>query len=934
MQKNSATTANESPGRSYDAFVSYRHLPGQKELAIELQERLERYTIRDPTTGKKRRLLVFRDESELPVSEDLSQDIVDALTNSRFLIVIASTTYEESKWCMKEVNEFRAMHNNTNRHIIPVLFEGEPDESVPSVLRQEERDGFAADGTPVTIIEEVEPLAADVRGETPKEQLKKLRKTECMRVAARILGVPYDSLYRRHLRQTIAKVATIAAIAIAVVTVFVVSGLVAQQRIEQERVAKQAKETLRLLEVADAESDPTLAMMVAEKAYDVAPANDSSRDRALNTFRQKTIEAAIDSRRASAHKLMSWDFPTSPLMVLGEYDGGNLVAVTDQATTYLCNVRTGDIVFSQAAREAYFNEDASMCVVSNVRGGKLAATGYNTSTGKALFEYASMPADQAPFYMTIWFDTSQDSIYVLNYALARPNWNTHADEYEGTRRTLVGSVAARIDADYSVTEFPEVPEHVIKAIEGVGVPMLSHFSFYDGYVAYGAYEGQQMEGIAGKLYPSKDGARVYGIDGSHLDVYESMGARINELADASRIFLQFSPNGQYAMSLTDEHEYGTIQNYGALSTRLRICDMAGGGEELVNELLYPKSKPLYLCATDHGMTLVVYMDARGHLVLYDVDSRKTVLDAKITNPEYVESLAVSDGGEFIAIGRSTGSGDALTSRVELVSGATARRFAELDCSNFIEPHDGASIFHIELTDKYLFVSGIMNAFVYPLHSALDEGRLSAGSMTYLGERRSGGNGSNPLLQFLVNDKILFFSTSNYGEHSVRRKNLNSVFDLTAGKAIEINDGLTVASYAYDEESGYLVWQGGNEFHVSRLSDDGVVEDEWVVIPSHAEMNLPSSKPVFDGQYLLLENDSATEVYDVQSQKRVMSLGLTQLAIHGGRIYDVSRACPVATDSYDLTMDGEELSELSLRIRTDSSGNVREFTQSELDRFGL
>lgn len=274
------------------------------------------------------------------------------------------------------------------------------------------------------------------------------------------------------------------------------------------------------------------------------------------------------------------------------------------------------------------------------------------------------------------------------------------------------------------------------------------------------------------------------------------------------------------MSLTDEHEYETIQNYGALGTRLRICDMAGGGEELVNELLYPKSKPQYLCATDHSMSLVVYMDVRGHLVLYDLDGRETVLDAKITDPEHVESLAVSDGGECIAIGRSSGSDSALTSKVELVSGSTGRRLAELDCSDFIEPHDGASIFHIELTDKYLFVSGIMNAFVYPLQSALDEGRLSAGSMTYIGERRSGGNGSNPLPQFLLEDKLLFFSAGSYGEDSVRCKNLMGAYDLTREKTIEVIDDVRAMSYAYDAQSGYCVWQGlasgSGRIHVSRL----------------------------------------------------------------------------------------------------------------------
>ena len=92
----------------YDAFISYRHLAPDKPVAEKLQKLLEAYvppkSARDGQKAKKLRL--FRDETELPTSNDLGGDIRQALEQSRFLVVICSERFEESKWCMQEVAFF------------------------------------------------------------------------------------------------------------------------------------------------------------------------------------------------------------------------------------------------------------------------------------------------------------------------------------------------------------------------------------------------------------------------------------------------------------------------------------------------------------------------------------------------------------------------------------------------------------------------------------------------------------------------------------------------------------------------------------------------------------------------------------------------------------------------------------------------------------
>ncbi len=198
----------------YDAFISYRHTPLDKETAKMVHTGLETYHVPGSVrskTGKKRISRVFRDEEELPIGSDLNDNIRKALSGSEFLIVICTPDTRGSIWVQKEIETFIALHGRHN--ILAVLAKGEPAESFPEMLLEDEN------GKPV------EPLAADIRGETRSMRKKKFR-TELLRLAAPILGCSYDDLRQRHRERKIRRaVAFTACIAVAVAAVGTAFGI-------------------------------------------------------------------------------------------------------------------------------------------------------------------------------------------------------------------------------------------------------------------------------------------------------------------------------------------------------------------------------------------------------------------------------------------------------------------------------------------------------------------------------------------------------------------------------------------------------------------------------------------------------------------------------------------------------------------------------------
>ena len=165
---------------SFEAFISYRHVPQDKKWAIWLHRSLERY--RPPkslqASGIRSRTgRVFRDEDELPASSDLNEVIRDALKRSKHLIVVCSRSTPSSRWVNAEIEYFVEL--GRAKSILVLLIDGEVQDAYPPSLK--------ALG--------LEPLAGDVRPGTrvPRKQ----RQIALLKLLAGIFGCGYDDLFQR-----------------------------------------------------------------------------------------------------------------------------------------------------------------------------------------------------------------------------------------------------------------------------------------------------------------------------------------------------------------------------------------------------------------------------------------------------------------------------------------------------------------------------------------------------------------------------------------------------------------------------------------------------------------------------------------------------------------------------------------------------------------
>jgi len=156
--------------QQYDAFISYSHK--DLHIAEKISRRLRTY--RPPRrSGLSRRLQVFRDVERLTAGASLDDLLVEQITSSRHLVLLASPDSKNSKYVAREVETFLAENDASLVRI--VLLRGELEESIPSSLRNLS----------------TEPLYIDLR-EADRKQFK----LKTLRLIASLHGVDYAELRR------------------------------------------------------------------------------------------------------------------------------------------------------------------------------------------------------------------------------------------------------------------------------------------------------------------------------------------------------------------------------------------------------------------------------------------------------------------------------------------------------------------------------------------------------------------------------------------------------------------------------------------------------------------------------------------------------------------------------------------------------------------
>ena len=312
----------------YDAFISYRHADTDLFAAKKLHRKLETFHVPHAIakkSGKKNIKRVFRDQEELPVGSDLGDNIEKALAESEFLLVICTPRTPESYWVQKEIETFIRIHDR--EHVLAVLAEGEPGESFPKQLLEDEN------GSPV------EPLAADIRGKT-KAQINKKLKTEIMRLAAPLLHCSYDDLRQRHRERRIRKMVSVTAAAAVFALAFAAYSTHNARVIRQNYEEKLKSQSKYLAETSLAllkDGDRRAAALVALEAL---PSEENERPYAAAA--QYALSQALYSydmgTKIQMDRSLKHDFPVKSFDFTA--DGSKLVSIDQGASVYVWDAKS------------------------------------------------------------------------------------------------------------------------------------------------------------------------------------------------------------------------------------------------------------------------------------------------------------------------------------------------------------------------------------------------------------------------------------------------------------------------------------------------------------------------------------------------------------------------------------------------------------------
>ena len=360
-EKQSGETDTEA--FDYAAFISYRHLPRDTEIAQRIQGAIETFRIPSGASSKfadGRLGKCFRDTDELAAAHSLPASILEALATSSSLVVICTPGTRESIWVQREVEVFIEMHGRGR--VFTVLAAGSSAESIPEYLRPRAPEFGLSDE------EYSSPLAVDMRPEASGKA-----RDETLRLIAAIAECRYDDLKQRdrtRRRKRNAIVAATSALVVAILTAALVFALGARQDSLVADSRKLAAESAELL----AHGDRYGAL---EKALEALPKSESSNDRPYVPEARAALENALEiGSGGDSLWLASYEIATDAPLGLIENSYAHRIEIEED--------RAGAIAVSESG--GYFAVSDSDGNVST----------YDMLTGRKLAN-CNMPEEAAPF---------------------------------------------------------------------------------------------------------------------------------------------------------------------------------------------------------------------------------------------------------------------------------------------------------------------------------------------------------------------------------------------------------------------------------------------------------------------------------------------------------------------------------------------------------
>lgn len=900
--------------KTYDAFISYRHLDLDMAVAKKLQELLEKQKIRgNSERGKTQTLKIFRDQSELPTSSDLGSDIRTALEHSRYLIVICSKTYRESKWCMEEIKYFQSLHGGTTKNILPILLEGEPSESFPELLCYEEICLSMPDGSQQIVRNEIEPLAADIRADSPRKVRKKLKSKEFFRIAAPILGLSFDNLYQRKKR---AKRRTLALLTAGIMSVSVAFGGYSWYMFDQIR-ERQSKilenESVRLSSAAESEignGDYMLALLLADQAYSFyREANiDEANSKAATALQSAIFANGFEQNVQAAANTAVISFRTSNWKIAGSLDDGKILQISDGDATYLCDTGTGEKLYTFQGGYYAFNNEASLGVeIFSSRDREVTFRGISVESGEVYFEY---PIECRPAsYMEAFYDDETDNCYLdvdgmIQWYASKDGEIIPCDLNETEESGLPVSLQKKIrnkhnfSWDYSKnfyrknydidfenleSEISSDERLIQKDMSGRGFEeiQLTHYdedlilasgtNAGDGFrtLLYSTDSLRCLYTLEGRYFFDRNNGYLYEQQSNQLNIYQLNVSNLKKNSQFdSAVPYWISSDAKRCCFLNNKRREGKNQDssYGQVS----IYDTDNMEEALFDESIEMNSDfPNF--QINPSMDTIIYEDKNGtvHIEKVDGSFRQTIASDQ---ENIIYSVAVDESGDTAAVAYLN---ESLSCFVSLYDISTKTLIRKIDCNEI-------SIFpvrHMEIYNGCLLISDDHESCLFDIE---DE---SAAPQYYYNCPLA----QSPFQRYLTEDGLLFCASYSIptAEKNKRMYLLDKIYDQESGECIlDINGG----AYNYDASTGYLAYQRYAEIGLApavtimRRDKSGYFREVWNIKSEHADMVLNDDGKSLNGNLLLLSGKDTCELYDLESQYKIMETGFSDFTLQNQKIY--------------------------------------------------
>ena len=111
----SSPSSSSTPRWSYDVFLNFRGEDTRKSFTDHLYNAL-----------KNNGVVTFRDDEKLERGKFISQELMKAIEESRFAIVIFSINYAFSTWCLDELVHIVRCRKEKGLEVLPIFYHVNP----------------------------------------------------------------------------------------------------------------------------------------------------------------------------------------------------------------------------------------------------------------------------------------------------------------------------------------------------------------------------------------------------------------------------------------------------------------------------------------------------------------------------------------------------------------------------------------------------------------------------------------------------------------------------------------------------------------------------------------------------------------------------------------------------------------------------------------